>query len=210
MNAKTVGGALAAVVMVAILIAQFAGKGDTDEPEAAPPAPTGAATLATEAPSAGPTDTPASEAPGSKVSDETRAAQFAAAEAYTVAYFSFSYRDKTPNDFITRVKPFSTTSHYSELREEFDEDDGSLSNAWDDVRKERTVVTTETRGAEYDPWYDATENKAVVVVTYVRSTDNTVGTGGTGDEQTIKVEVSKVGDKFLVSDTIFGDASAGQ
>lgn len=209
MNAKTVGVALAALIMAALLVGQIVGGRDDTEPDTTAPAPTGTATLAPEPPATAPTSSVPSVNPADQISDETRAAQFEAASAYTVAYFSYSYRDKTPNDFIARVKPYATKDHYDDLTEHFADDDGSMSNAWDDVRKERTVVTTSVSDTAYDPWYDPTATTAVVAVTYTRSTENTVGTGGVGDPQTFRVKVVKSGDTFLVSDTIAGDSSAG-
>lgn len=215
MNVKTIGGALAALLIVALIAAQiFGGK---DDPEPAPePTSSPTATLnpddpGTE-PTAGPSDTPATSDTPAKptVSEAQKAAQFKAAADYTVAYFSYSYRDKSLNDFVQKVKPYSTTEHYHELLEDFPPGEGDQSNAWDDIRKERTVVTAAVTETTFDPWYDPTPNKSVVVVTYVQTTQDAVGTGGTGTAQTFKVEVSKVGDKYLVSNTIFADSSAGQ
>lgn len=210
MTAKTFGGIVATLLLALIFAVQiFGGK---DAPEAAPePNPDGP--VATLNPS-NPTETtdPADPAPtetAAVIPDEVRDAQFKVASDYAAAYFSYSYKDKSPNAFIDRIKPYATPGHHHDLEEMFGGDDASLSNAWDDIRKERREVTINVSDTAYDPWYDPTVETAVVVVTYTPRTTDAVGNGGTGTEQTARFEVTKTANGYLVSNTVSNDSSAG-
>lgn len=192
---------LGAFVLVAVVIVVLLTRGGDDEgPE---PDATGGPDieLVEDAPTDSTPDGDEGEA-GDDISAETRQAQFDAASDYVMAYHQYSFRDPSPNEWLKRVRPTITDDHWHVLDDLFGGADDDLSNAWDEIRSERSVVTVNVHEVLYDPWYDPSADESVVAVNYTMSTDNAIGTGGTGPEQTKRLLVTKVGDTFLVADDL--------
>lgn len=149
-----------------------------------------------------PTDV-AEEPKKQSVSADVEAAQTKAAEDFVKTYFAYSYRDANPNAFLNRAKQYMTASMFNSTGDSFKDDDAEVTVEWSDIRSERRIVNASVVNTELDPWYTASTAKAIVAVTFQQSTSDNIGSGGTGEEQTQRLVVVKVGSKYLVNDFFY-------
>jgi hypothetical protein len=196
--------AIAVVIVLAAVLGQQLGK--DDDQQATPPASTApAATLPGGTPVP---EEPAETAPAATVGADIEAAQTKAAEDFIAAYFSYSYKDARPDAYLDRSQPFMSPEFQAATKKVVLGDDGGTTVEWANIRNERRVVTVVQTQGELDPFYDPTPERSIVAVQFVQSTQDAVGTGGTGEPQTKRLVVVKVGDAYLV-DSIFETGTEG-
>ena len=195
MNGRAVAGVVGGLLIVIVVAVSLLTGGD-DEETPRTPSPSGPTAVLTE-------DAPTPDVPdsGETVDEQTREAQFEAARAYVTNYYQYSYRDSSPSAWMGRVKPHMTDDHWHVLEDLFGDADADMSNAWDEVRRDRKTVTVNIVETLHDPWYDPKPDEAAVAVRYTMSTSS-AGATGTGPEQVARLMVVKSGDRFLVSDEL--------
>lgn len=200
---KVIAIGVAAALAFAVFVFFQAISGSDDEPEdnAAGPGP-----VATLAPAPGddvePVPEETTEPAKSDLAVDVEAAQIESAEQFISNYYAYSWRDKTPNDFLNRAKPLMTTQFWDSTRDAFKDSDPDTSVEWSKIRNERRTVSVLDVAGEVDPWYDATAKRSVIAVEFSQATEDAIGTGGVGDPQTERLVIVEVDGKYLVDDIV--------
>lgn len=196
---RIIAAVVAAVLVMAVVVGlRFTKSDDKDD---APKTTAPVATL----PSASAAPTP--DAPEPEAVSDVAKAQTDVAANFIGAYFAYSYKDATYGEFAKRARPFMTDAFAAETAKALSAD-SQESVEWNDIVTQRRAVVAGDISAELDPMYDASNERAVVFVTFTQATSDAVGTGGVGDPQTRRVLVKNVGGKYLV-DSFFETGDEG-
>jgi hypothetical protein len=172
------GFAASAAAIIALAVLGLIGPGRSDggsNPELSPSVDIGPQSTQT-APAPAPTETPTDAAEAA----DQKAAMDAGAR-FTEALFSQSYRDETPNTWITAIEEYSTPRLYEELTADANPDDaGSMWPEYVSERMTDTVIVKRTDTVE-------AEEYTVVLVEYTLRSTNRSGSYSSEEAHALRV-----------------------